>query len=309
MGNGNVLVVGSLNMDLTVRVDKTPQIGETRVGKTFKQLPGGKGANQAIAAARLGSSVSMIGCVGEDDYGEELQTALRKETINIEGITKTRLSSTGIALITVDDRGNNSIVIVSGANEKLDSVHIDKHISLFDQSDVIVFQLEVPTSTIYHSIDICKKMGKKVIVNLAPYHELKSSIYKKIDYLILNKIEAQCFLKLPDSTVDTLEEKLKEIKDQHIILTLGEDGVMYVYNGQSFKYNAYKIRARDTTGAGDAFTGAFASEISRGKGIIEAIEFAIKASAISVSREGAQNSLPFLKDLQKFKGNRRIFIE
>ncbi|MHC8380031.1 ribokinase [Pseudomonas sp. LB3P14] len=299
-----VVVIGSLNMDLVTRAPRLPRGGETLIGKSFATVSGGKGANQAVAAARLGAQVSMVGCVGSDAYGEELRGALLAEQIDCQAVS-TVDDSSGVALIVVDDNSQNAIVIVAGANGALTPAVIDRFDAVLQAADVIICQLEVPDATVGHALKRGRELGKTVILNPAPASRpLPADWYASIDYLIPNESEASALSGLPvDSlaSAETAATRLIAMGAGKVIITLGAQGSLFA-NGKSFEhFPAPKVRAVDTTAAGDTFVGGFAAALAVGKSEAEAIRFGQVAAALSVTRAGAQPSIPTLSDVQAFK--------
>ncbi|KAA0975527.1 ribokinase [Pseudomonas sp. ANT_H12B] len=299
-----VVVIGSLNMDLVTRAPRLPRGGETLIGESFATVSGGKGANQAVAAARLGSRVSMVGCVGSDAYGEQLRGALLAEQIDCQAVS-TVDDSSGVALIVVDDNSQNAIVIVAGANGALTPEVIDRFDSVLQAADVIICQLEVPDATVGHALKRGRELGKTVILNPAPASRpLPADWYASIDYLIPNESEASALSGLPVDSLQTAETAATRLIDMgagKVIITLGAQGSIFA-NGKSFEhFPAPKVKAVDTTAAGDTFVGGFAAALSAGKTEAEAIRFGQVAAALSVTRAGAQPSIPTLSDVQAFK--------
>jgi ribokinase len=299
-----VVVIGSLNMDLVTRASRLPRGGETLIGKSFATVSGGKGANQAVAAARLGAQVSMVGCVGSDAYGEELRGALLAEQIDCQAVS-TVDDSSGVALIVVDDNSQNAIVIVAGANGALTPAVIDRFDAVLQAADVIICQLEVPDATVGHALKRGRELGKTVILNPAPASRpLPADWYASIDYLIPNESEASALSGLPVDSLATAEAaatRLISLGASKVIITLGAQGSLFA-NGKSFEhFPAPKVKAVDTTAAGDTFVGGFAAALAAGKSEAEAIRFGQVAAALSVTRAGAQPSIPTLSDVQAFK--------
>ncbi|MBC3926013.1 ribokinase [Pseudomonas lurida] len=298
-----VVVVGSLNMDLVTRASRLPRAGETLIGQTFSTVPGGKGANQAVASARLGADVSMIGCVGTDAYGTQLREALRVEGIDCQAVS-TVDGSSGVALIVVDDSSQNAIVIVAGSNGELTPASLQAFDSVLQAADVIVCQLEVPINTVGYALKRGRELGKTVILNPAPASApLPAEWYASIDYLIPNESEAGA---LSGVTVDSIDSakaaatQLIQAGAGKVIITLGSQGALFT-DGQGFQHLlAPKVRAVDTTAAGDTFVGGFAAALANGKSEAEAIRFGQVAAALSVTRAGAQPSIPTLHDVQGF---------
>jgi ribokinase len=299
-----VVVIGSLNMDLVTRAPRLPRGGETLIGESFATVSGGKGANQAVAAARLGAQVSMVGCVGSDAYGEELRGALLAEQIDCQAVS-TVDDSSGVALIVVDDNSQNAIVIVAGANGALTPAVIDRFDAVLQAADVIICQLEVPDATVGHALKRGRELGKTVILNPAPASRpLPADWYASIDYLIPNESEASALSGLPvDSlaSAETAATRLIAMGAGKVIITLGAQGSLFA-NGKGFEhFPATKVKAVDTTAAGDTFVGGFAAALAAGKSEADAIRFGQVAAALSVTRAGAQPSIPTLSDVQAFK--------
>ena len=302
---GKILVVGSINMDLVTRASKSPRIGETILGKDFKQIPGGKGANQAVAVARLGSDVSLIGMVGEDSFGDTLLSVIKKDGVDISGVGRCRDRSTGIATIVVDDDANNSIIVVPGANFEIKKEDIDANIKLYENSEIVVHQLETPLDIVEYSLKISKKLGKTTILNPAPAKAMSDEIIKNVDYLIPNETELELLSGVPVKTKEDILKACRKIMTKGVkklIVTLGSKGAIYVDGEGSREFGVYKVDAVDTTAAGDSFIGGFTAALSKGESIEKAMDFATKVGAITVTREGAQTSLPTLDEVMNFKG-------
>ncbi|QKJ36695.1 MAG: ribokinase [Pseudomonas rhizophila] len=299
-----VVVVGSLNMDLVTRAPRLPRGGETLIGESFCTIPGGKGANQAVAAARLGAKVSMVGCVGSDAYGQELRGALLAEGIDCQPVSVVAGSS-GVALIVVDDNSQNAIVIVAGANGVLTPDVLDQFDEVLRSADVIICQLEVPDATVGHALKRGRELGKTVILNPAPASRpLPADWYACIDYLIPNESEAAVLSGLAVDSLEAAEAAATQLLAAgagKVIVTLGAQGLMFA-NGASFQhFPAPLVKAVDTTAAGDTFVGGFAAALADGKSEVEAIRFGQVAAALSVTRAGAQPSIPTLLEVQAFK--------
>lgn len=299
-----VVVIGSLNMDLVTRAPRLPRGGETLIGQSFATIPGGKGANQAVAAARLGAQVSMVGCVGSDAYGEQLRGALLVEGIDCQAVRVVEDSS-GVALIVVDDNSQNAIVIVAGANGALTAEVLDSVDAVLQSADVIICQLEVPDATVGHALKRGRELGKIVILNPAPASRaLPADWYACVDYLIPNESEAAVLSGLAVESLETAEAAAAHLIAAgagKVIVTLGAQGLMFA-NGASFEhFPAPRVRAVDTTAAGDTFVGGFAAALAGGKSEVDAIRFGQAAAALSVTRSGAQPSIPTLLDVQAFK--------
>ena len=298
-----VVVVGSLNMDLVTRASRLPRAGETLIGQSFSTVPGGKGANQAVASARLGAEVAMIGCIGSDAYGVQLRDALLVEGIDCQAVSRVDGSS-GVALIVVDDSSQNAIVIVAGSNGELTPASLQAADAVLQAADVIVCQLEVPLETVGYALKRGRELGKTVILNPAPASgPLPAQWYASIDYLIPNESEATA---LSGVTVDSLDSaklaaaQLIKAGAAKVIITLGAQGALFS-DGNRFEHLAApNVKAVDTTAAGDTFVGGFAAALAHGKSEPEAIGFGQVAAALSVTRAGAQPSIPTLHDVQGF---------
>jgi ribokinase len=301
-----VVVVGSLNMDLVTRAQRLPRAGETLIGESFATVSGGKGANQAVASARLGAQVSMIGCVGEDAYGGQLRAALLAEQIDCQALTSVEGAS-GVALIVVDDNSQNAIVIVAGANGLLTPGVVAGFDAVLAAADVVICQLEVPMLTVGYVLKRGRALGKTVILNPAPATgPLPADWYSSIDYLIPNESEASALSGLPVDSLESAElaaRRLITAGAGKVIITLGALGSLFA-NGQSVEhFPAPKVKSVDTTAAGDTFVGGFAAALASGKSEAEAIRFGQVAAALSVTRAGAQPSIPFLSDVQAFNAS------
>jgi ribokinase len=290
-------------MDLVIRAPRLPRAGETLAGESFATVPGGKGANQAVAAARLGASVAMIGCVGHDAYGEQLRAALLAERIDCQALTVMADVSTGVASIVVDDSSQNAIVIVAGGNGQLTPEVVARFDALLAAAEVVICQLEVPVPTVAHTLKRARELGKIVILNPAPaVAPLPADWYALIDYLIPNESEAAILTGLPVDTVASAQAAAAALVAAgagKVLITLGEQGVVFA-DGQAFEhFPAQKVQAIDTTAAGDTFVGGFAAALSQGQSEAQAIRFGQAAAALSVTRAGAQPSIPTFVDVQE----------
>ncbi|WP_282412795.1 ribokinase [Pseudomonas sp. PS01299] len=300
----NVVVIGSLNMDLVTRAPRLPKGGETLIGHSFATVSGGKGANQAVAAVRLGAQVAMVGCVGNDDYGVQLRDALLAEQIDCQAVSTVEDSS-GVALIVVDDNSQNAIVIVAGANGAMTPAVIDRFDAVLQAADVIICQLEIPDATVGHALKRARALGKTVILNPAPASRpLPADWFAAIDYLIPNESEASALSGLPVDSLQSAESAANQLIAMgagKVIITLGAQGSLFA-NGKGFEhFPAPKVQAVDTTAAGDTFVGGFAAALASGKSEAEAIRYGQVAAALSVTRAGAQPSIPTMSDVQAFK--------
>jgi ribokinase len=299
--NGRVLVVGSLNMDLVVRASRLPLPGETLAGRSFATVPGGKGGNQAVAAARLGASVAMIGCIGADANGEQLLAGLRAEQIDCAGVSTSRDESTGIALIVVDDGSQNAIVIIAGSNGALDVDVCKTHEALFAACGVVVCQLEVPAPTVRAALALGRRLGKITVLNPAPVSSpLSGDWLGAADYLIPNEIEAAALTGMTVDTPERAERAAAMLRGQgarNVLITLGAQGVFALTDAGATLFPAPRVEAVDTTAAGDTFVGGFCAALAGGEPFDAAVRFGQAAAAVSVTRAGAQPSIPYYKEI------------
>lgn len=299
---GRVAVVGSLNMDLVARAPRLPHPGETLAGHAFAQVAGGKGGNQAVAAARLGAQVAMIGCVGADPNGAQLRAGLETEGIDCGAVATSETASTGVALIIVDDGSQNAIVIVAGSNGEVTPQTIAQHEAVLAAADVVVCQLETPPDAVRAALAAARRLGRTVILNPAPATgPLPADWLPLIDYLIPNELEAATLTGLPvNSPADAAQaaEALRDAGARNVLVTLGAQGVYAALEGAGAShYPAPQVRAVDTTAAGDTFIGGLAAQLAEGASVDAAIRFAQRAAALSVTRAGAQPSIPHRAEL------------
>ncbi|GLH31746.1 MULTISPECIES: ribokinase [Pseudomonas] len=299
--SAKVVVVGSLNMDLVARAERLPRAGETLAGESFFTVPGGKGANQAVAAARLGASVAMIGNVGADAYGQQLRQALEVEGIDCQAVSECPGVSSGVALITVDAASQNCIVIIPGGNGQLTPASVQRFDALLQAAEVIICQLEVPADTVAWALARGRELGKTVILNPAPATgPLPAQWFAHIDYLIPNESEAEALAGEPVNDLASARragERLLQLGAGKVIVTLGAQGALFVSRDGSRHFPAPQVKALDTTAAGDTFVGGFAAALVRGLEEGEAIIFGQRAAALSVTRAGAQPSIPTLAEV------------
>lgn len=299
-----ITVVGSLNMDLVTKVIVMPRVGETLIGKDYMQIPGGKGANQADAIAKLGSRVKMIGMVGADGFGSDLVESLKRDGVDVSYIKTTKDTPTGIAVIMVNDEGDNSIVVIPGANYELTPKDIDDSLKAIEEAEIVVTQLETPVETVKHTLLKAKEFGKYTILNPAPAAKLDDELIRHIDLLTPNETELEVLSGVKiEKQADILDAARilidKGIKE--LIVTMGDKGALYVNESENNIYPAFRVNPVDTTAAGDSFTGGLAVALSEGKTVKDAINFASKVGALTVTREGAQSSLPTREEVEKFK--------
>lgn len=297
------LVIGSLNMDMTVKVEELPKLGETIFGNDFYESCGGKGANQAVAVSKLGMKTEMIGMVGKDSQGEKLIQNLNKYGIISDNVIKSD-ELTGRAIITVDRKGDNNIIVIPGSNFKITKEHIQAKQDVIASSDVVILQNEIPSETVEFSLLKAKELRKITIFNPAPARKLSGEVFKNTDYLILNETEMEEIFEIKFNDEEYTEKisiKKKEYGIKNIILTLGDKGsILFSEDNNIKKYDVYKVKAVDTTAAGDSFIGAFTMKICESGNSDEAIKYATAVSAIVVTRQGAQDSIPTREEIEKF---------
>lgn len=302
---GRVMVVGSLNMDLVVRSARLPRPGETFAGRSFAQAAGGKGGNQAVAAARLGAQVAMLGRVGADAHGAALRAGLVAEGIDCVALSVSATATTGVALIVVDDASQNAIVIVAGSNGEVTPESIAGHEAAIAAADVLICQLETPAAAVRAALAAGRRLGKTVVLNPAPAAgPLPADWLPLVDYLIPNEIEAAALTGLPvrdPASAETAARALAAAGARNVIVTLGGQGVLALTaDGDARHYPAPRVAPVDTTAAGDTFIGGFAARLAARDAPHDAIRFAQRAAALSVTRAGAQPSIPTLAELDAF---------
>ena len=304
----NIVVVGSLNMDLVVQVPEIPKPGETVLGENFLTIPGGKGANQAVAAARLGAEVSMVGQVGADAYGEALVANLEAEGVKIGNVNIDEKTATGIAMIAVDSNGQNSIAVASGANFTLTKEMIRQAWKKIDAIDVLVMPLETPPDTIVEAARLAKEKGAKVVLNPAPARKLEDELLALVDVLVPN--EHEVFQIIDQPGLNDLPDAASLIHQKGVlalVTTLGGEGVSILEKGMDeVRVPANKVNVVDTTAAGDSFVAALAIGIAEERNLEDACLYANAVGALTVTKMGAQPSLPTKKEVDKFLDEQEI---
>lgn len=289
-----IAVVGSLNMDMTVTSERIPKRGETLVGKSISYIPGGKGANQAVAISRLGTEVEMFGCVGNDSAGVLLIDNLKTFGVKTDNIKVVDGISTGMAFITVAE-SDNTIIVVAGANDKVDIPYINSVEEQLKSCDIVVLQHEIPIKTVEYVIDFCYKNLIQIILNPAPACPLSMETIEKVTYLTPNEHEAAILF----SGEFTIEELLKKYPEK-LVITQGSKGVSTcLKSGEILLVPARKVNVVDTTGAGDTLNGAFAVQIASGSKITDALYYANAAASLSVEKFGAQGGMPTCEEVEK----------
>lgn len=300
---GGLLIVGSLNMDTVIDVMEMPKPGETIIGRKYELFPGGKGANQAYAAGKLGAAVKMIGTVGNDDNGRQLISNLKSVGVDTQGIQILDHVTTGTAFITVNEEGENSITVIPGANFELTKEFIDQHIQLIDECDIVVAQLEIPIDVVTYVAKLAKSKNKLVILDPAPApKELPPELIQNVDILKPNETELQVLTGMETSNADQIVTAARSIIEKGlkaVVVTVGSKGTVLVSEKEFKEFPPRKVEAVDTTAAGDAFTAAFALKLLEGNSFDEAIKFGNIVSSIVVTRKGAQNSIPYYEEAIK----------
>ena len=302
MKNSGVLVIGSANMDLVVTANRFPYPGETVFGKKFHMFPGGKGANQAVAAAKLGAKTFFIGKFGNDQFYRQLNESMTADGVLLQHSLVDDNENTGVAFIIVSGDGQNEIVVISGSNMKLTPDDIESKMEIFSECNVVLSQLEIPLDTVRYASRLAKERGAVFILNPAPAAKLDEELLNNIDYLTPNENELELLTGIKILDEDGMERAARSLVNRgikNVIITMGPRGVLFVDRDRKIKIPANKVEAVDTTAAGDAFNGALAFSLASGKNITEAIKLANVAASISVTRMGAQNSMPSMMELQQ----------
>lgn len=302
---GKVLVIGSYNVGLTVLGPRIPKPGETVLGTHFDMGPGGKGSNQAIAISRLGGNVAFLAKVGADIFGKDAISLFYKEGIDTKYILIDETTHTGAGIIFLDENGHNAIGVAPGANYKLLPEDLREYKFLFDECDILLVQLEIPISTVYEAIKLAKNAGMKIILNPAPAQKIDSEYLAMIDVLIPNETEAEILTDITLSSKENVSNAGKYLVSQgvnSVIITMGANGATFVSKEKQIDFPSYKVNVVDTTGAGDAFCGAFAYGLSLNKSIEQSINFASKVAALSVTKLGVVPGLPYMSDVDKHFG-------
>lgn len=291
MRKAKVAVIGSSSMDLVVTSEKRPGAGETVLGESFKTVPGGKGANQAVAAARLGADVYMIGCVGDDDYGKEILANFTDNDVNTDYVEPvTDMSGTAHIILA---EGDNSIVVVKGANDHVTPTYIDKALELIKECELVMIQQEIPEETVEYVAELCKKINVPLLLNPAPAREISKKVIENATYITPNEHEATVLFH-----GQPINHALKAFPEK-VFITEGAAGVRYFDGVKEVLVPSFKVEAVDTTGAGDTFNAAFGTAIAEGKGIVESITFGNRAASLSVTGFGAQGGMPTRDEVER----------
>lgn len=301
-----VCILGSMNMDIVITVASMPKVGETILCNDVKKLPGGKGANQAIAAKRTGAEVYMIAKIGKDENGEALLKGLQNDNINTKYVLRDEDKDTGMAIITVNSEGNNSIIVVPGSNMNISKSEILKAEEAIKHSDIIVAQLETPMDAAAEAFKLAKKHNKLTVLNPSPSKILSGELIENTDIIIPNETEAYSITGTEVRDIESAKEASRFFFDKGVevvIITLGENGAAIVTRNNAELIPAYKVKVVDTTAAGDSFLGAIVSKINvkdiSFENLKKAVEFGNKVSSIVVQRKGAQPSIPYLDEVEK----------
>jgi ribokinase len=303
--SADVVVVGSLNVDMVVNVKKRPEWGETVLGHGFFTGNGGKGGNQAYAAAKLGASVAMLGCVGDDLFGEQLLNGLNKVGVDTSYIEKVRGVSSGVAVISVNAEGDNSIVVSPGANDYVTPEYVKKHEEVIREAKLVMIQLEIPLETVIEVANIAHAHNVPVMLDPAPARKLPDELLKKVTYLVPNESELGVVANTKITDVESAKKASSWLLNkgvETVFAKLGGKGVVVSREEDVFAVEPYAVVAVDTTAAGDAFAGALATALASGKKLKEATEFANAVGALTVTKKGAQASMPTLEETKKLLG-------
>lgn len=298
-----LVVLGSVNADHVLQVASFPRPGETLHGHSYCVIPGGKGANQAVAAARLGADVAFIACVGDDSFGYQMREEFAKEGMNTEAVLVEENVPTGIAMIQVAATGENSICISAEANACLTPDRLEPHHHLLANADTLLMQLETPIETIEAAAKVAQEAGTRVVLNPAPAQPLSDDLLQLIDMITPNETEAELLtgVKVEDTASAQKAADVLHAKGiKQVMITLGSQGVWISNEGKGQQVPGFRVDAKDTTAAGDTFNGALLTGLQEGKALDDAIRFAHAAAAISVTRMGAQTSIPHRREVERF---------
>jgi ribokinase len=290
-----IAVIGSSNTDLSVRVPHIPAAGETILGGDVLRAPGGKGANQAVAARRLGAAVAFIGCLGDDSFGDAAMAVLAREGLRLAHLTRIPGAPSGVALITIADNGDNSIVVAPGANARLTIAHIDSAAESIQSAQIVLAQLEVPLPAVMRAFTLARAAGARTLLNPAPAQALPLDLLALVDVLVYNETEAKMLghIEIPERPpAGTIAHTTQAVGPALSVITLGGEGCLVLTNGTVEHVPAYTVPVVDTTAAGDAFIGALAVQLAQSATPIDAARYATAAAALSVGVLGAQPSLP-----------------
>ena len=299
----NIVVIGSSNTDMIIKVSRIPKPGETIIGGEFSTAAGGKGANQAVSAARAGGDITFIARVGEDMFGEQAVQGFIRDGINVENIIRDKSAPSGVALIFVDKRGENSIAVASGANAHLSPDDIRAAENIIASAEILLMQLEIPVETVETAVDIAAAHNVRIILNPAPAQQLGDGLLEKISIFTPNESEAELLTGIKvinEQSAEQASRILLEKEIETVLITLGADGVYAASSDFKGIIPGFKVDAVDTTAAGDVFNGVLAVSLAEDKSLIEAVRFSNAAAALSVTTLGAQTSAPSRKEIESF---------
>jgi len=290
-----ICVIGSINMDLVTVTPRFPRPGETLTGDSFGTFPGGKGANQAVAAGRLGADVTMVGKLGDDSFGSQYRKALREAGVKLDGVGEVPATSTGLAIIEVDRSGENHIIIIAGANALMTPEVIDASSSIIERSDIVLLQLEIPIETVEAAAARAHEMGRTVILDPAPARELPASIYGNVDYITPNETEIEILTGIKVETADGAGRAGQALRSRGVgtaVIKAGSHGAFVVTAKGVEQVEGFSVDVVDTTAAGDAFNGGLAVALARDYELVRAVRFANAVGALSTTAGGAQTAMP-----------------
>lgn len=303
-----IVVAGSINMDLVVWTNRMPKIGETIPGDVFKMIPGGKGANQAVAASRMGAKTTILGCIGQDAFGPSLITSLVGAGVDTNNVKILTDIGTGTATIIVDSSGENCIIVVPGANGLVSPEFLQQYDNLFKNAKAIITQFEIPLNSVEYLISLSRKNNIPLILNSAPASVVPEGFFSSVDYLIVNETEASFFTEVEVINIDSgwrAAEKLRKNGAKNVIITMGDEGALLLNEEIHKIFPAQKVDVVDTTAAGDSFVGGFAAKMVKGDSLINSIEFAVAAGTLAVTKLGAQPSIPSNGEVEAFINEKR----
>lgn len=312
MKKPQVIVFGSINMDLAVKVPYLPEKGETLAGHSFTTTGGGKGANQAVALSRLGVETTLIGRVGNDDFGTKLRQDLANNEVQIKTITIDEKESTGMAIITVEESGENQIIIVAGANGKFDDHELIILQKYLPNCSYLLLQLEIPLSAVTKAIKLAQKQNVSVILDPAPAMKLPDEIYRGIKIITPNLLEASQLVGLPVTNIEEAEKAsliLLAKGVENVIITMGKEGVFCANQQEKFWVSAPVVNVIDTVAAGDAFNGGLTTALVEGYSLAEAVKWGVVTGSLSVTKAGAQSSLPNRQEFEKARARANFFVQ
>lgn len=301
--NKTITVIGSSNIDMIMKMNNLPRLGETVTDAEYFQVYGGKGANTAVGAARAGGNVFFVNCVGDDIFSEPMVENFKKDGINTDFVFREKGISSGTALIMIGGKGDNYLSVAPGANYRLTADYIDKARKAIENAEMIIVQNEIPIETIRYIIDMASSHGKKILYNYAPAKPFPGINFEKIEFLVVNETEAEFLSGQKVETDSEIEKAARILVDKgatNVIITLGARGSYINSENLKIYLPAFKVDAIDTTAAGDIYCGSLAVALTEGKNLKEAVRFAGAASAISVTRLGAQPSAPLRNEIEKF---------